>query len=416
MAGIERVQKSEAIEGNRELRNPNTERVMPPEGRDAEKKLDNLLDRLSGQETGDGGSLPEQNPQKDAKFHEISNQTDMGAEQEAPDPQRGAKLLDNLLDKAAEAQDAKSEARIEKKNNIESGKKDFTSLPGEKFSRHDTEQHNPGKEISPRAPLSDLETISNKAPEQLVDGNNELESVDQEIPSSHDLKESVGTMEKDPEGTDNKNDSGSTSEIKGTNEDHELSEDEINAKQVEAIKEGFGKIRNGEFLTNEERGNLGEMMMDQYFISQGYRPLNIHRVSGLEDSKEGFKTGIDGIYEKTKPDGMKQFFIVDAKYNGSQLIETNDGKQMSWNWIDKRLNDAVGKEKANEIRELRDNDPNSVKPYVYRIIPNVDESGRMNSDLQELDENANNVGKKRIVERFDKNGNRIESKSPEDGE
>lgn len=80
------------------------------------------------------------------------------------------------------------------------------------------------------------------------------------------------------------------------------------------------------------------------------------------------------------------------------------------------LNDAVGKEKANEIRELRDNDPNSVKPYVYRIIPNVDESGRMHSDLQELDENANNVGKNRIVEHFDKNGNRIESKSPEDGE
>ncbi len=43
-----------------------------------------------------------------------------------------------------------------------------------------------------------------------------------------------------------------------------------------------------------------------------------------------------------------------------QLSETNDGKQMSDNWIDKRLDDAVGKEKVDEIRDAAEDDPDSV--------------------------------------------------------
>ena len=48
--------------------------------------------------------------------------------------------------------------------------------------------------------------------------------------------------------------------------------------QKEAIKEAFERIKNGEHLTNEELGNLGEMMMDQYYISKGYKPLNEHNL------------------------------------------------------------------------------------------------------------------------------------------
>lgn len=192
------------------------------------------------------------------------------------------------------------------------------------------------------------------------------------------------------------------------NETRELSEDEINENQEIAIKEALEKIRNGEKLTKEELGNLGEMMMDQYYISKGYTPLNKQRVTGLDDKKEGFKTGIDGVYEKTNPDGTKTYSIVDAKYNTSQLSETNDGKQMSDNWIEKRLDGAVGKEKADEIRDAFEDDPNSVRHEVYHIDPNIDENGNIHTDIQEVDSEGNKIGEKIIVEYFDADGNRIE--------
>ncbi len=191
-------------------------------------------------------------------------------------------------------------------------------------------------------------------------------------------------------------------------ESKELSEDEINEKQRAAIKEALEKIRNGEKLTSEELGNLGEMMMDQYYISLGYKPLNKHRVTSLDDKKGGFKTGIDGVYEKTNPDGTKTYVIADAKYNTSQLSETNDGKQMSDNWINKRLDDAVGKEKADEIRNAAEDNPDSVRHEIYHIDPNVDENGNIHTDIQKVDSEGNKIGEKTIVEYFDENGNRIE--------
>lgn len=214
------------------------------------------------------------------------------------------------------------------------------------------------------------------------------------------------------DGDENSNNTGegdNTSDVdESDDEEKELTEDEINEKQKAAIKEALERIRNGEKLTNEELGNLGEMMMDQYYISKGYKPLNKHRVTSLDDKKGGFKTGIDGVYEKTNPDGTKTYVIADAKYNTSQLSETNDGKQMSDNWIDKRLDDAVGKEKADEIRDAAEDDPDSVKHEVYHIDPNIDENGNMHTDTQEVDSEGNKVGDKTIVEYFDENGDRIE--------
>ena len=187
-----------------------------------------------------------------------------------------------------------------------------------------------------------------------------------------------------------------------------LSRYEIDEKQKSAIKEALGRIRNDEKLTNEELGNLGEMMMDQYYISKGYEPLNTHRVTSLDDKKNGFKTGIDGVYEKNNPDGTKSYVIADAKYNTSQLSETNDGKQMSDNWIDKRLDDAVGKEKADEIRDATEDNPDFVSHEIYHISSNIDENDNSHTDIQKVDSNGNKVGDKTIVEYFDKNGNRIE--------
>lgn len=254
----------------------------------------------------------------------------------------------------------------------------------------------------------DVEVIKNESLQQLLESNREkLQKIRDKF------SEESADETNNEEGTENTNDNENLSGSEEDDEGEELTEEEINEKQKAAIKEALERIRNGEKLTNEELGNLGEMMMDQYYISKGYKPLNKHRVTSLDDKKGGFKTGIDGVYEKTNPDGTKTYVIADAKYNTSQLSETNDGKQMSDNWIDKRLDDAVGKEKADEIRDAAEDDPDSVKHEVYHIDPNVDENGNIHTDTQEVDSEGNKVGDKTIVEYFDEDGNRIDS-SPEE--
>lgn len=231
-----------------------------------------------------------------------------------------------------------------------------------------------------------------------------------EHPDKDISKNEVSEYENNTQNMDNET-TENTSETHDEKEERDLSEEEINDLQRQAIKEALERIRNGENLANEELGNLGEMMMDQYYISKGYKPLNKHRVTGLDDKKDGFKTGIDGVYEKTNPDGTKSYVIADAKYNTSQLSETKDGKQMSDNWIDKRLDDAVGKEKADEIREAAEDNPDSVKHEVYHIDPNADENGYMHTDVQEVDSEGNKVGDKIIVEYYDAEGNKVYTSS-----
>lgn len=264
----------------------------------------------------------------------------------------------------------------------------------------------PGKIEVPKIPKvgrPPIDVIKSGSLQQLVEENkSKINDVRKELSEYTEGKDEDGVA-------DNPNESDNSSEGDETDgEEEELTEEEINEKQKAAIKEALERIKYGEKLTNEELGNLGEMMMDQYYISKGYKPLNKHRVTSLDDKKGGFKTGIDGVYEKTNPDGSKSYVIADAKYNTSQLSETNDGKQMSDNWIDKRLDDAVGKEKADEIRDAAEDNPDSVKHEVYHIDPNIDENGNMHTDTQEVDSEGNKVGDKTIVEYFDEDGNRIE--------
>ena len=243
----------------------------------------------------------------------------------------------------------------------------------------------------------DIEVIKMESLQQLIEKNkSKIEEIRNAIEETTEENSSVDVEKNNNESDD-------------SGEEKELSKDEIDEKQKAAIKNALEKIRSGEKLTNEELGNLGEMMMDQYYISKGYKPLNKHRVTSLDDKKGGFKTGIDGVYEKTNPDGTKSYVIADAKYNTSQLSETNDGKQMSDNWIDKRLDGAVGKEKADEIRDVAEDNPNSVSHEVYHINPNVDKNGNIYTDIQKVDSKGNKTGEKIIVEYFDEDGNQIES-------
>lgn len=190
-------------------------------------------------------------------------------------------------------------------------------------------------------------------------------------------------------------------------ETKELTEEEINELQREAIREAFDRIARGEKLTDAEKGNLGEMLMDQYYISQGYKPIHQPRVTDLEH-KSG--QGIDGVYEKTNSDGSKSYVIADAKVNHSKLNKgLADGTdQMSSAWIDKRLDNSVGKEKADEIREAYEDNPESVSAEVYHFSYGESSGGTSTSDISTVDASGNQSKEKTQVQSFDMHGNEIQ--------
>lgn len=177
----------------------------------------------------------------------------------------------------------------------------------------------------------------------------------------------------------------------------ELTPKEIDAKQALEIKE---VQKQNKELTTLEKGNFCEMMMDLYYTGQGYTPLHSPRVASIDDRGH---QGIDGVYEK---DG--KYIIVDAKYGTAQLGEALDGKQMSAEWIDKRLDDAVGKEKADQIRDAYEDDPNSVQTEVYHYNPTPDANGNTYSDVYPVDENGEIAGPSVAVEAYDSGGKRVE--------
>lgn len=117
--------------------------------------------------------------------------------------------------------------------------------------------------------------------------------------------------------------------------------------------------------TDIEKGNYGEMKIDQDLSQKGYQRISLDATTTLDAPTH---QGIDGIYYN--PDGKPPYLIVDAKYNTAELKNTNDGLQMSQNWIDKRLDAAVGKEKADEIRMAQLN--GDVGCYVGKVALNND--------------------------------------------
>lgn len=66
------------------------------------------------------------------------------------------------------------------------------------------------------------------------------------------------------------------------------------------------------------------------------------------------------------------YVISEAKYGSSKLIMTNDGKQMSSNWIDNRLDNAVGKEMADKIRMESILNPDNVQSQLIHVTPEGD--------------------------------------------
>lgn len=249
----------------------------------------------------------------------------------------------------------------------------------------------------------------------------ETDSDNSEIDSSGTASEMRTSEESDSKPDKNaneelteKNDTVESENNEEDGEQKELTEDEINELQKKAIQEAFERIARGEQLTDAEKGNLGEMLMDQYYIEQGYKPIHSPRVTDLQH-KSG--QGIDGVYEKVNPDGSKSYIIADAKVNHSQLNKgLADGTdQMSDAWVEKRLDDAVGKEKADEIRDAYEDDPGSVNKEVYHFSYYENGENTGVSDVSSVDRDGNREGSRVLVQTFDAEGNATyESNTSED--
>lgn len=143
-----------------------------------------------------------------------------------------------------------------------------------------------------------------------------------------------------------------------------LTPEEISQKQDEILQ----SVESGEtpLKTDQEKGNYGEMKVDQDLREKGYQRISLDAVTALDAPTH---SGIDGVYYN--PDGKPPFIIVDAKYNTARPSKRpEDGPQMSGNWIDKRLDAAVGKEKADEIRMAQLN--GDVGCYIGKVAPNND--------------------------------------------
>lgn len=117
------------------------------------------------------------------------------------------------------------------------------------------------------------------------------------------------------------------------------------SKSVDDIIES---VENGDvpLANNLQKGNYGEMKMDQYYESQGYKRISVDKVTDLNSPSH---QGIDGVYYN--PDGYPPYVIAEAKYGSAKLGNTRDGMQMSDTWINgsDRLVNAVGKDAADDI-------------------------------------------------------------------
>ena len=127
-------------------------------------------------------------------------------------------------------------------------------------------------------------------------------------------------------------------------------------------------VKNGELALDntQQKGNFGEMNMDDVAVNKkSLDKISEKTVTSLDQKIE---KGIDGVYDDPTG-GAPKYVIGETKYNTALLNTLADGtKQMSKKWVQDRLKDAVGKEKALEIiKELATN-PDNVQFLVVRTL------------------------------------------------
>ena len=142
---------------------------------------------------------------------------------------------------------------------------------------------------------------------------------------------------------------------------------------------------------NKIKGNASEQLMDEYFKKSGWEKI---------EGEVGVN-GIDGLYVKRDKDGnITNVLMSESKYNTSQLGDTKDGKQMSKDWILKKLDNLEktypDNQDYSQIKDLVNNDKyrarlwqvNEVDNTLYISLKKIDSVGNEVS-ISQLSGNEN---------------------------
>jgi len=126
------------------------------------------------------------------------------------------------------------------------------------------------------------------------------------------------------------------------------------------------------------KGKIGEEMMDAYFKRSGWS-----KIEG-----EVGRNGIDGLYIRRDKDGnIKQVLFAESKYNKSTLGNTNHGKQMSKEWLNKKLDELIKANPENkdyhQIKDLVEKDK-----YRSRLFQINEEGNKLSIKISKI-ENPN---------------------------
>jgi len=98
---------------------------------------------------------------------------------------------------------------------------------------------------------------------------------------------------------------------------------------------------------NHKVGSINENIMNEYFKSTGWT-----KIEG-----EVGRNGIDGLFIKRKNGVIVDVMVVESKYNKSGLQHTNNGKQMTKQWVSKKIEVLQKKYPNNK-------DYNAIEKYI----------------------------------------------------
>jgi hypothetical protein len=164
--------------------------------------------------------------------------------------------------------------------------------------------------------------------------------------------------------------------------------DNIEKSSKDTLKEKIEQkcLECNEANINKIKGNISENLMDVYFKKSGWSKLE----------GEIGANGIDGLYVKKDKDGnIADVLVVESKYNTSQLGDTKDGKQMSKDWIIKKLDNL---EKAypdnqdySQIKTLVNDDKYRARLWQMNEVDN-----KLQISLKKIDSSGNEVSMSKL--------------------
>lgn len=153
------------------------------------------------------------------------------------------------------------------------------------------------------------------------------------------------------------------------------------------------------------KGKIFEQFMDEYFKNSGWT-----KIEG-----EIGRNGIDGLYVRRDKNGELKVLIVESKYNTSKLSDTQHGKQMSQEWINKKLEDLINKNPDNELyKEIYEKVQEG--KYRTRMFTGKEMGGNLEVSIKNIDNCTGNEIKIEDLkgnEKYKISGSKIDLNNPE---